>query len=379
MKTQQRIHRITLFARRTVRLLSVFTALILFSICTAKALGDEKSGVNKPGERTESAERMIRKSITVHASLDDVWHAWTTSEGIASFFTPDSRIEMKIGGPYELYMGMKVPDESGMRGSEGSKVLSFIPKEMLSFEWTFPPAVMNLRKAHVKTQVILTFKELGEGQVKVDFRQVGWQEGDDWDKGYAYFDKAWTNVLNQLKQHFDEVAATKAEKVASKSSIDGERKSWKDQHVTVTAIYCKEKRQDFEMTIPVPVETVWHTLATTDGLKLLGGSEPQVELKPGGRYAFWPQAGNRVLSYVPLEMLSTSGSAPPKFPNVRKGGTWGAYFFEKVGPQETRLRLSVIGWQQGEEWDQAFDYFLKNNPVFLNAAYEKMVKSRKAA
>jgi uncharacterized protein YndB with AHSA1/START domain len=47
-----------------------------------------------------AAERAIDKSIDVPASLDRVWDAWTTREGITSFFAPDARIEPRPGGAF---------------------------------------------------------------------------------------------------------------------------------------------------------------------------------------------------------------------------------------------------------------------------------------
>lgn len=316
-------------------------------------------------------DRVLHKEVIVRASIDDVWRAWTTSEGMAEFFIPDTKIEMTPGGAYELYMGMAQPDESGLRGSEGCKLLSFIPKEMLSFEWSFPPAVMGLRKARAKTIVVIRFKDRGDGSVAVDFRQLGWEKGEDWDQGYAYFDRAWSKVLGMLKDHFEKKDAHRpdSDRGAGGTAEKPGPRTWVDRHVTVTAFEDGEKSQVFEMTLPAPAGRVWELLATSDGLNALGGKGAKVELKPGGAYAFWPGASNKVLSYVPFEMLSTSGSAPPQFPNVRKGGTWSAYELTPFDEGHTQLRLTVVGWQKGDEWDQAFDYFLKNNPVFLEQVY----------
>jgi len=141
--------------------------------------------------------RRLDKQVVVDGTLEDIWRCWTTSEGIASFFTPQSRIDLRPGGPYELYMGMNAPDASGLRGSQGCCVLSLIPMEMLAFEWNFPPAIMTLRKAGAKTQVVLRFDDQG-GCVRVRFSQIGWKQGEDWDAGYAYFDRAWDWVLTSL-------------------------------------------------------------------------------------------------------------------------------------------------------------------------------------
>ncbi len=156
------------------------------------------------------APRVLSKEVTVPASLEEVWRCWTTSEGIASFFSPESNIELRVGGAYELYMSMAQPDASGKRGSEGCVVLSYVPREMLSFEWNFPPKVPALRVSGAKTHVVLRFTEVGDGQVKIKFDQLGWGEGEDWDQGYEYFDAAWDWVLGQLKRTFESKASAAA-------------------------------------------------------------------------------------------------------------------------------------------------------------------------
>jgi hypothetical protein len=37
----------------------------------------------------------------------------------------------------------------------------------------------------------------------VRFAQLGWQNGEDWDRGYAYFDKAWDWVLAEMKKNLE--------------------------------------------------------------------------------------------------------------------------------------------------------------------------------
>jgi len=127
-----------------------------------------------------AAERRIDAEVIVKCSLDEAWHCWTTQEGWSWFYPVEANIELRPGGPYELMMGMKEPDDSGRRGNEGCRVLSFVPKEMLSFEWSFPPAVPELRLSNAKTFVVLRFDEVEEGVekgVRVRFPQLGFEQG----------------------------------------------------------------------------------------------------------------------------------------------------------------------------------------------------------
>jgi uncharacterized protein YndB with AHSA1/START domain len=93
---------------------------------------------------SEILGRVIRKEVKVNASVEKAWKAWTTSEGAATFFAPKARIELTLGGRYELYFDLEAP--KGSQGGEGCRVLSFLPMEMLSFEWNAPPEFPEVRK-----------------------------------------------------------------------------------------------------------------------------------------------------------------------------------------------------------------------------------------
>jgi uncharacterized protein YndB with AHSA1/START domain len=144
------------------------------------------------------ADRSVKKSVVVDAPVAEVWKAWTTPEGIATFFSPNANVDLRPGGRYEILFSKLMP--AGLRGAEGCQVLSYIPERMLSFSWNAPPnlPVMRLHK----TFVVLEFTPVEEGKTRVDLTNGGYGEGADWDKAYAYFDSAWTWVTNSLQKRF---------------------------------------------------------------------------------------------------------------------------------------------------------------------------------
>lgn len=153
---------------------------------------------NRPRDRyvEDMSDRILGKEVTVKASLDKVWELWTTTEGVRSFFSDNAKVELNPGGPFEIYFSIEVP--YGSRGSEDCKILSYLPKELLCFEWNAPPHFGELR--HIKTQVSLRFEELEDGEVKIKFAQYGWGKSDKWDELYQYFDQAWDSVLKNFKE-----------------------------------------------------------------------------------------------------------------------------------------------------------------------------------
>ena len=75
----------------------------------------------------------------------DVWAAWASSEGIASWWNPPAtRIDLRIGGPFELLFAIDQP--KGRRGSEGCRYLAYVPGEVVSFTWNAPPHLARARR-----------------------------------------------------------------------------------------------------------------------------------------------------------------------------------------------------------------------------------------
>lgn len=104
---------------------------------------------------------------------------------------PDNDIEMKPLGKYEIFFVTDNP--YGLKGSEGCKVLSFIPNEMISFTWNAPPQFETIRASDYYTWVIVEFDE-----DKIRLRHLGWPENKEWQAVYEYFEQAWEIVLNNV-------------------------------------------------------------------------------------------------------------------------------------------------------------------------------------
>jgi len=141
---------------------------------------------------------IIEKTAVVNCSIDIVWWKWTTHEGLLTFFGADNKIELVLGGDYEIYFLMNNP--VGQKGGEGNKIISYLPKEMLSFTWNAPPEYPEIRNNKHKTWVVVNFKAVNENSTEVTIKHLGWLTGDAWDNVYNYFDSAWDTVLNWLKE-----------------------------------------------------------------------------------------------------------------------------------------------------------------------------------
>ena len=149
---------------------------------------------------SQAAERAIEKDVVVRATLDEAWAAWTTREGITSFFAPDARIEPRVGGAFQIYIDPGAPP--GMKGADDMRFMALQPKKMLSFDWNAPPHLPEARGQ--RTFVVVRFAVVDDKSTRVTLHHIGWGDGGEWDKTYAYFDRAWGGVLANLKKRFEQ-------------------------------------------------------------------------------------------------------------------------------------------------------------------------------
>ena len=148
---------------------------------------------------TAAAERAIDKEVVVPAPVGEVWAAWTTREGIRSFFAPDAEVDAKVGGAFHIHMDPLAPP--GAKGADDMRFMALQPMRMLSFDWNAPPSLAQVRQQ--RTFVVVRLEPIDERQTRVRLHHTGWGDEGQWDQAYAYFDRAWGNVLANLRKRFE--------------------------------------------------------------------------------------------------------------------------------------------------------------------------------
>ena len=138
-------------------------------------------------------ERAIVGEVIVEGELEEVWQAWTTEQGVISFFAPECKLDLRPGSAYEIYFAPDSPE--GSRGAEGCTVMTVQPMKLFSFTWTAPPSIPTIRGQ--LTHVVIRFEPLPEG-TRVTLYHDGWGSGPDWDRAFEYFERAWNKIVLPL-------------------------------------------------------------------------------------------------------------------------------------------------------------------------------------
>jgi len=158
-----------------------------------------------PARLAEGAVRTFTCEVDVRrATPAELFAGWTSTDMIRLWLAVESNVELRVGGAFELYFDDAT---SGARGSEGCRILSFIPDRMLSFTWNAPPHLPYTRERF--TWVVLEFTTSKIG-ARLSLTHTGFPEagftGDDahpqWAETWSYFQRAWPNVLEIFRNRF---------------------------------------------------------------------------------------------------------------------------------------------------------------------------------
>lgn len=349
------------------------------AVCWAVVLA---MGPAASGEAPDTTS--IVYEAVVAGTAQDVFVLWTSVDGVKSFFAPDARVEARVGGRYEMIFDTVKDPEGADFGTKGATILALEEGRRLVFEWKGPPWATEMNVRPFPTRVTVSFEDQSGSppQSRVRLVHEGFGTGGSWPQAYDKFRVAWRLVLDRLTVRCAGGDAWKVP-VSDTKHATGEHgaapcdgaQSWEDGAVTVRVCEGPDKYQAFDIVIPASAREVWDALTTVDGVNAYYPSQPVIEMVPGGKWDLHGGKPNRVLSFVPYEMFAATGSAPPQFPNVMRGGTWGVFTFEPRLDGQILLSMVSLGWQPGEEWDRAFDYFLKNNPVFLKMIHRRFAQA----
>jgi uncharacterized protein YndB with AHSA1/START domain len=148
------------------------------------------------GVTAKGAERSIDKEVLVAAPVAAVWQSWTTQAGIESFFAPEAEIDARVGGAFHIHFDPY--GEPGLKGADEMRYMALQPMKMLSFDWNAPPSLPEARQQ--RTFVVVRLQDVDGKSTRVTIHHTGWGDGGEWDKAYAYFDRAWGNVLGSLQR-----------------------------------------------------------------------------------------------------------------------------------------------------------------------------------
>lgn len=142
--------------------------------------------------RINGPEKALRFEVVVSASIDDVWTAFTTPDGLATWLWRDVRVDLRSGGDWlVLFPGGK---------TGGGTIRSFAPQRQITIAALAPEQFPTVREQ--RTTVVFEFDAVTPATTKVTLVQTGWKTGSEWDESYEYLATGNATLLRQLYQRF---------------------------------------------------------------------------------------------------------------------------------------------------------------------------------
>ena len=137
------------------------------------------------------AEKVLMIEVIVPAPIGEVWKAFTTSDGLSTWLTPNAVVDLREGGEWTA----KFPGGS----TGGGTILSFVPEKELLISALAPDKFPTVRAT--RTRVKFSFEAKG-GSTLVRLTQTGWKEGDEWVRAYEYLTVGNAQLLATLHHRF---------------------------------------------------------------------------------------------------------------------------------------------------------------------------------
>lgn len=135
--------------------------------------------------------RRLDFAVTVPASVDAIWDAFTTSAGMTSWIAPEATVEPRAGGKWEVRFGPSVG---------GGTIVLLQPKTLLAVSALAPDQFPTVRRE--RTTAVFTFEAAGPNATTVRLAQTGWQSGEEWDRAFDYLTTGNAQLLELLYRRF---------------------------------------------------------------------------------------------------------------------------------------------------------------------------------
>ncbi len=150
----------------------------------------------------ESGERILVHEVIVPASLEDVWQAYTTKEGLESWAVPQCEINFRSGGVMKIRY--ELDGRIGDVNTVVNFIVNFVPWKMITLHSPlgkrFPEEV---RKESPNMFTIVEFQSIDEDRTLLTAYATGFLKGEVWDSTLQFFQEGNEQAYRMLIDRFE--------------------------------------------------------------------------------------------------------------------------------------------------------------------------------
>jgi uncharacterized protein YndB with AHSA1/START domain len=149
--------------------------------------------------RAQDVSPIVHEAV-VEASLERVWTAFTTSEGLRSWLAPHAEIDLRVGGL--MRANYNPQGQLGDPQTIENTILSFDPGRMLSIRVSKAPDNFPFRSAIRQMWTVVYFEAAGADRTTVRDVSLGFGTDEESQQMRAFFNQGNAATLKQLQRHF---------------------------------------------------------------------------------------------------------------------------------------------------------------------------------
>jgi uncharacterized protein YndB with AHSA1/START domain len=169
--------------------MKTLTASILAIVVTLLPVRFAVAQTDSPSAVHEPQQLVIE--IEVPAPVGEVWRAFSTSEGLSTWLTPNAVVDLRPGGEWTAHF------PGGSTG--GGTIVSFVPEKEMVIAALAPDQFPHVRAE--RTRATFQFQSRGDSTV-VRLTQTGWKSGPEWTRAYEYLLAGNAELMATLHKRF---------------------------------------------------------------------------------------------------------------------------------------------------------------------------------
>ena len=145
--------------------------------------------------------KIIYQLIVLPCDSQKAFALFTLDTHLEKWLTQEADIEPIVGGKYELFWN---PNDKENDSTIGCKILTIVQNKLLCFEWKGPKQFKTVMNQVNPLTTVTVFFLSHQEETEIHLLHTGWRDSSNWEKARKWFEKAWSNVLSQLRNYVEE-------------------------------------------------------------------------------------------------------------------------------------------------------------------------------
>lgn len=149
---------------------------------------------------TDADDLVLIQEVIINAPVDDVWQAYTTSEGWTAWVAPRAEVDLRLGGTIlTSYEG-----EIGGAATNRLEIVNYVPRRLLSLKPDYSPNWPDVMKNDGDRLInVVVFETQSDEVTIVKSYGIGYKDAPEYDELMGFFIQANESLYANLIQYVE--------------------------------------------------------------------------------------------------------------------------------------------------------------------------------